>query len=66
MRTILGAMRKEVPTGQRKMLNEVLHDFQSSPNVLKVRKPRSTKWAEHKVYREGGDEKNVQSIAGET
>jgi hypothetical protein len=25
-------MRKEVPTGQRKLLNKALHDFQSSPN----------------------------------
>jgi hypothetical protein len=41
------ALRKEVSTGYRKLFNEALHDFQSSPNILRVSKSRSTKWAEH-------------------
>jgi len=42
----------DVSTGQRKLLNEALHDFQSSPNILRVSKSRSTKWAEHVACRE--------------
>jgi hypothetical protein len=47
LRRILGPKRDEVTEGWRKLHNEELHDFYSSPSIIRIIKLRRMKWAEH-------------------
>jgi hypothetical protein len=44
---IFGPKRDEVTGGWRKLHNEELHDFYSSPNIIRVIKSRSMRWVGH-------------------
>jgi hypothetical protein len=45
LRRIFGPKRDEVTGGRRKLHNEELHDFYSSPSTIKIIKPRRMSWA---------------------
>jgi hypothetical protein len=53
LRRIFGPKRDEVTGGLRKLHNEELHDFYSSPSIVRVIKARRMRWAGH-VARIGG------------
>jgi hypothetical protein len=44
---MFGPLRDEVTVEWRKLHNEELNDLYSSPNIVRVIKSRTTKWAEH-------------------
>jgi hypothetical protein len=39
--------RDRVTGGWRKPLNEELHNFYSSPSIIRIKKSRRMRWAEH-------------------
>jgi hypothetical protein len=45
LRRIFGPKRVEVTGGWRKLNNEELHNFHSSPNIIRVIKSRRMRWA---------------------
>jgi hypothetical protein len=45
LRTIFGPKRQEVRAGRRKLLNEELHNLNSSPNIRRIIKSRRIGWA---------------------
>jgi hypothetical protein len=47
LRRIFGPKRDEVTGGWRKLHNEMLHDFYSSPNLSRKMKSNKMKWAWH-------------------
>jgi hypothetical protein len=47
LRGIFRTKGEEVTGSWRKLHNEELHNLYSSPNIIKVIKSRSTRWAEH-------------------
>jgi hypothetical protein len=47
LRTICGPKMDEVTGGWRKLHNEELHDFYSSPRIFRVIKTRRMRWAGH-------------------
>ena len=47
LRRIFGPKRDEVPGEWRKLHNEELNDLYSLPNIVRVIKSRSMKWAGH-------------------
>jgi hypothetical protein len=47
LRGIFGSKRDEVTRGLRKLYNEELHNFYSSPNVIRMIKSRRMRWAGH-------------------
>jgi hypothetical protein len=47
LRRILGPKMEELIESWRKFHDEELHDFCSSPNVVRVIKSRRMRWAEH-------------------
>ena len=53
LRRIFGPKRDEVTGEWRKLHNEELDDLCSSPNIVRVTKPRRMRWAGH-VVRMGG------------
>jgi hypothetical protein len=44
---IFGPKRDEVTGGWRKLHNEDLHNLYSSPNIIRMIKPRRFRWAGH-------------------
>jgi hypothetical protein len=46
LRRIFGPKRDEVTGGWRKLHNEELHNFYSSPNIIRIIKSRM-RWARH-------------------
>jgi len=47
LRRIFGPRRDEVMGERRKLHNEELNDLYSSPNIVRVIKPRRMRWAGH-------------------
>jgi hypothetical protein len=47
LRRIFGPKRDEVTGGWRKLHNEELHGFYSSPSIIRVMKARRMRWAGH-------------------
>jgi hypothetical protein len=47
IRRIFGPKRDEVTGGWRKLRNEELHGFYSSPSIIRVIKARRMRWAGH-------------------
>jgi hypothetical protein len=47
LRRIFGSKRDEVIGGWRKLHNEELHNLYSSPNIIRMIKPRRMRWAGH-------------------
>jgi hypothetical protein len=47
LRRIFGSKRDEVTGEWRKLHNEELHDFYSSPSIIRVIKARRIRWAGH-------------------
>jgi hypothetical protein len=47
-----------------KLHNEELNDLYSLPNIVRVVKSRSMRWAGHVAY--GGGERGAQGVGGET
>jgi hypothetical protein len=47
LRMIFGPKRDEVTGGWRKLHNEELHDFYSSPSIIRIMKSRRMRWAGH-------------------
>jgi hypothetical protein len=47
LRRIFGPKRDEVTGECRKLLNEELRDLYSSPNIIRIMKPRRMRWAGH-------------------
>jgi hypothetical protein len=45
LRRIFGPKRDEVTEEWRKLHNEELHDLNSSPSIIRMMKPRRTRWA---------------------
>jgi hypothetical protein len=60
LRRIFGPKRDEVTGEWRKLHNEELHDLYSSPNILRVIKSRSMRWAGHVARME--DERGVYRV----
>jgi hypothetical protein len=63
LRRIFGSKKYEVTGGWRKLHNEELHNFYSSPSIIRMIKSRRMRWAGH-VARMGmkGRKKKVISI----
>jgi hypothetical protein len=47
LRVIFGPKRDEVTGGWRKLHNEEVHDFYSSPSIIRIIKSRGVRWAGH-------------------
>jgi hypothetical protein len=47
LRRIFGTKRDEVTGGWRKLRNEELHNFYSSPSISRMIKSRRMRWAGH-------------------
>jgi hypothetical protein len=47
LRRIFGPKREEVTGDSRKLHNEELHDFKSSPSIIRMMKSRRMTWAGH-------------------
>jgi hypothetical protein len=47
LRGIFGQRRDEVAGEWRKLHNEKLHDVYSSPSIIRMIKPRRSRWAVH-------------------
>jgi hypothetical protein len=47
LRRIFGQKRYDVAVGWRKLHNEELHNLYSSPSIIRMIKPRRTRWAGH-------------------
>jgi hypothetical protein len=47
LRRIFGPKREEVAGGWRRLHDEELHNLYSSPDIIRVIKPRSMGWARH-------------------
>jgi hypothetical protein len=50
LRKILGAKRKEVVGGQRRLHIEELHNLYASPKIIRVIKSRTMRWVEHVAH----------------
>jgi hypothetical protein len=55
LRRIFGPKRDKVTRGWRKLHNEELHDFYSSPSIIRMIKLRKMRWASTK----GGEDKCI-------
>jgi hypothetical protein len=58
LRRIFGPKRGKVTGGWRKLHNEELHNFYSSPNINRMIKSRRMRWAWH-VAQMGGEEECI-------
>jgi hypothetical protein len=47
LRSILGPKRDEVTGDCRKLHNEALHNFYSTPDIIRMIKSRRMRWAGH-------------------
>ena len=63
LRRIFGRRRDEVTGEWRRLHNEELNDFYSSPNIVRVIKSRRMSWAGH-VARMGEDSKVYRVLVG--
>jgi hypothetical protein len=64
LKKIFGSERDEVNGEWRKLHNEELYDFYSSPNIFRVTNSRRMKWAGHVARM--GDRRGGLSQGGET
>jgi hypothetical protein len=62
LRMIFGSKEEDVIGGCRKLRNEELHDWYSSPNTIRASNSRRIRWAGH-VARTG--EKCIRGFGGE-
>jgi hypothetical protein len=60
LRRICGPKRDEVTGGWRKLLNEKLHNFYSSPSIIRMIKSRRARWAGHAARM--GERRNAYRI----
>ena len=60
LRRIFGSRRDEITGEWRRLNNEVLNDFYSSPNVVRVVKSRRMRWAGHVARM--GEERGVYRV----
>jgi hypothetical protein len=60
LRRIFGPKRDEVTGGLRKLHNEELHSFYSSPSIIRMIKSRRMKWAGHVAQM--GEKRNAYRI----
>ena len=60
LRKIFGPRRDEVTGDWRRLHNEELNDLYSSPNILRVIKPRTMGWAGHVARM--GEERGVYRV----
>jgi len=60
LRRIFGLRREEVTREWRRMHNEELNDLYSSPNIVRVIKPRRMRWAGHVARM--GEERGVYRV----
>jgi hypothetical protein len=60
LRRIFGPKRDEVMGDWRKLHNEELHTFYSSPNIIRMIKSRRMRWAGHVARM--GDQRNAYRI----
>jgi hypothetical protein len=58
LRRIFGPRRDEVKEDWRKLHNQELHNFYSSPDIIRMIKSRRMRWAGH-VARMGGREMHI-------
>jgi hypothetical protein len=49
LRRIFGPMREKVTGGWRKLHSEKLHDFYSSPDIIRMIKSRNIRWVRHEA-----------------
>jgi hypothetical protein len=63
LRRIFGPKRDEVTGEWRKLHNEELNDLYSSPNIIRIIKPRRNRWVGH-VARAGEKELHTGSGFG--
>jgi hypothetical protein len=61
LRRIFGPKRDEVTGEWRKLHNEELHDFYSSPSIIRIIRLRMMRWAGH-VARMGGGEEEEEHV----
>jgi hypothetical protein len=59
LRRIFGPKRDEVTEGRRKLHNEELHNFYSSPSIIKMTKLRRLKWVGNVGRMGGGEEECI-------
>jgi hypothetical protein len=64
LRRIFGPKRDEVTGEWRKLHNEELHNFYSSPDIIRQVKSRRMRWAGH-VARMGEEKKVYKVLVGE-
>jgi hypothetical protein len=57
LRRIFGPKRDRVTGGWRKLHNEELHNFYSSPSIIRIIKSRRMRWAGHVARM--GEKRNV-------
>jgi hypothetical protein len=60
LRRIFGPKRDEVTGGCRTLHNEELHDFYSSPSIIRIIKSRKMRWAGHITRM--GEKRNAYSL----
>ena len=60
LRRIFGPRREEVTGEWRRLHNEELNDFYSSPNIVRVIKSRRMRWAGHVAYM--GEERGAYRV----
>ena len=65
LRRVSGHKRDEVTGEWRKLHNEELSDWYSSPNNVRAIKSKKIRWAGH-VARVGGEERRIQGFGRET
>jgi hypothetical protein len=60
LRRIFGPKRDEVTGGWRKLHNDVLHNFYSSPSIIRMIKSRRMRWVGHVARK--GEKRNAYRI----
>jgi hypothetical protein len=60
LRRIFGPKRDEVAGARRKLHNKELHNFYSSPNIIRVMKSRRMRWTGHAAHM--GERRNAYKI----
>ena len=64
LRRIFGPKRDKVTGEWRKLHNEELNDLYSSPNIVRVIKPRRLRWTGHMAHI--GERRGIHRVGGET